>query len=170
MRLLILGTGKMANQHAVRFSSIPGVKLVGAVDTDAVRLAMFCDAHDIEHRFASIDEALAWGEFDGVSNVTPDAAHYATSMACIAAQKHIICEKPLATNYAHALAMTQAAEKAGVIAMVNLSYRNVPHIHAARELVLDGRIGRVKHIEASYLQSWLVSKAWCDWRTGQEWL
>lgn len=170
MRLLILGTGKMANQHAVRFSSIPGVQLVGAVDTDAIRLGAFCDAHDIGQRFASIDEALAWGEFDGVSNVTPDAAHYATSMACIAAQKHIMCEKPLATNYAHALAMTKAAEKAGIVAMVNLSYRNVPHIHAARELVLGGRIGNVKHIEASYLQSWLVSKAWGDWRTGQEWL
>jgi predicted dehydrogenase len=170
MRLLILGTGKMANQHAVRFSSLPGVHLVGAVDTDPVRLATFCEAHGIERRFSSVEEALAWGEFEAVSNVTPDAAHYATSMACIAAGKHVMCEKPLATNYPHALAMSDAAERAGVVAMVNLSYRNVAQIHAARELVLGGRIGTVKHIEASYLQSWLVSKAWGDWRTGQQWL
>lgn len=170
MRLLILGTGKMANQHAVRFAAIPGVHLVGAVDTDPVRLATFCEAHGIQRAFSSIEEALDWGEFDGVTNVTPDAAHYATTMACIAAGKHVMCEKPLATNYPHALAMTEAAEKAGIVAMVNLSYRNVPQIHAARELVLSGRLGSVKHIEASYLQSWLVSKAWGDWRRGPEWL
>lgn len=170
MRLLILGTGKMANQHAVRFASLPGIQLVGAVDTDGARLAVFCEAHGIDRYFFSIEEALAWGEFDGVSNVTPDAAHFATSMACIAAGKHIMCEKPLATNYPHAIAMAEAAERAGVVAMVNLSYRDVPQLHAARELVLEGRIGTVKHIEASYLQSWLVSKAWGDWRTGQQWL
>jgi len=170
MRLLILGTGKMANQHATRFAAIPGVHLVGGVDTDAERLRAFCDHHNIEHRFASTGEALAWGEFDAVTNVTPDSAHYSTSMACIAAGKHVLCEKPLATNYSDASAMADAAEKAGVVAMVNLSYRNVAEIHAARELVLSGRIGEVKHVEASYLQSWLVSKAWGDWRTGPQWL
>jgi len=170
MRLLILGTGKMANQHAVRFASLPGVHLVGAVDTDPVRLATFCEAHGIGRAFSTIEEALAWGDFEAVSNVTPDAAHYATTMACLAAGKHVMCEKPLATNYADALTMAEAAEKMGVVAMVNLSYRNVAQIHAARELVQAGRIGTVKHIEASYLQSWLVSKAWGDWRTGQQWL
>ncbi|WP_028032396.1 Gfo/Idh/MocA family protein [Chelativorans sp. J32] len=170
MRLLILGTGKMANQHATRFAAIPGVHLVGGVDTNAERLQAFCDAHKIERQFATTEEALAWGEFDAVTNVTPDAAHYSTSMACIAAGKHVLCEKPLATNFAEASAMAEAAEKAGVVAMVNLSYRNVAEIHAARDLVLSGRIGEVKHIEASYLQSWLVSKAWGDWRTGPLWL
>lgn len=170
MRLLILGTGKMANQHAVRFSSLPGVQLAGAVDTDPVRLATFCEAHGIGRAFSTIEQALEWGEFEAVSNVTPDAAHHATTMSCLAAAKHVLCEKPLATNYPDALAMAEMAEKMGVVAMVNLSYRNVPQIHAARELVLAGRIGTVKHIEASYLQSWLVSKAWGDWRTGQQWL
>jgi predicted dehydrogenase len=170
MRLLILGTGKMANQHAARFAAIPGVHIVGAVDTSTERLAAFCEAHKIERSFATTEEALAWGEFDAVTNVTPDAAHYATSMACIAAGKHVLCEKPLATNFDEATRMADAAEAAGIVAMVNLSYRNVAEIHAARELVLSGRIGTVKHVEASYLQSWLVSKAWGDWRTGPQWL
>ncbi|WP_309083420.1 Gfo/Idh/MocA family oxidoreductase [Chelativorans sp.] len=170
MRLLILGTGKMANQHATRFAAIPGVRLVGAVDTNPERLAAFCELHKIERRFATAEEALAWGDFDAVTNVTPDAAHYPTSMLCIAAGKHVLCEKPLATNYAEASEMADAAERAGLVAMVNLSYRNVAEIHAARDLVLSGRIGGVKHVEASYLQSWLVSKAWGDWRSGPQWL
>lgn len=170
MRLLILGTGKMANQHANRFSAIAGVHLVGAVDTDSDRLGHFCNIHKIERQFASTEEALAWGEFDAVANVTPDAVHYSTTMACLSAGKHVLCEKPLATSYAEATEMADAAERAGVVAMVNLSYRNVAEIHTARDLVLSGRIGTVRHIEASYLQSWLVSKAWGDWRTGPEWL
>ncbi|WP_265516955.1 Gfo/Idh/MocA family protein [Nitratireductor luteus] len=170
MRLLILGTGKMANRHATSFAAIPGVHLTGAVDTDAERLHSFCDKHGIERRFETAESALAWGDFDAVANVTPDAVHYATSMACIAAGKHVLCEKPLATNHAHAVEMADAADRAGVVAMVNLSYRDVAELHAAREMVLAGRIGAVKHVEASYLQSWLVSSAWGDWRTGPQWL
>ena len=170
MRLLILGAGKMANQHATRFAAIPGVHLVGAVDTDAEKLQAFCERHGIDRSFGTTEEALAWGDFDAVTNVTPDAAHHNTSMACIDAGKHVLCEKPLATNHADACAMADAAEKVGVVGMVNLTYRNVAELHAAREIVLSGRIGEVKHVEASYLQSWLVSKAWGDWRTGPQWL
>jgi predicted dehydrogenase len=54
--------------------------------------------------------------------------------------------------------------------MVNLTYRNVAQLQMAREIVTSGRIGAVKHVEASYLQSWLVSKAWGDWRTESQWL
>ena len=54
--------------------------LVGAVDTDPVRLAAFCDGHKIPKRFESLDAALQWGAFDAVTNVTPDAAHYETTL------------------------------------------------------------------------------------------
>jgi predicted dehydrogenase len=88
------------------------------------------------------DEALAWGEFDAVTNVTPDAAHYPTTMPLLAAGKHVLCEKPLATNAAHAEAMAEAAAvKAGVVNMVNLSYRNVPALQKAAQMVRDGAIG-----------------------------
>jgi predicted dehydrogenase len=66
--------------------------------------------------------------------------------------------------------MTEAAERAGVINMVNLTYRNVAPLQRAREMVIAGEIGTVKHVEASYLQSWLVSKAWGDWRSESTWL
>lgn len=170
MRLLILGTGGMANQHAKHFAAIKGVKLVGGVDVDPARVEAFGKAHNIDRGFGSLEAALAWGEFDAVANVTPDSVHYATSMAAIAAGKHVFCEKPLATDHAKAIEMTEAAEKAGVVAMVNLTYRNVAQLQKARAIVQAGQIGKVKHLEASYLQSWLVSKAWGDWRTESQWL
>ena len=170
VRLLILGTGGMAANHAENFAKIPGVSLVAGVDTRPAQLATFCDAHGIAHRFTSLQEALDWGAFDAVTNVTPDAAHHPTTLPLLAAGKHVLCEKPLATNAAHADEMAAAATRAGVVAMVNLTYRNVPALQKAAEMVATGAIGTIRHLEASYLQSWLTQPAWGDWRTEQQWL
>lgn len=170
MRLLILGTGSMASHHATHFEAIEGVEIVGAVDVDPTRLGAFCDGHNIPNRFETLDAALDWDGFDAVTNVTPDAAHHSTSLKILRRGKHLFCEKPLATNHALALEMTEAAEQAGVVNMVNLTYRNVAELQKAREMVLNGAVGEVRHVEASYLQSWLVSHAWGDWRTEPRWL
>ncbi len=170
MRLLILGTGGMAAQHAKHFAAIDGVTVVGGVDVDPNRLAAFNAEHKIEHAFPSLDAALAWGEFDAVANVTPDSIHHATSIAALRAGKHVFCEKPLATDAVKAFEMVDVAEASGLINMVNLTYRNVAQLQVAREIVTSGQIGPVKHVEASYLQSWLSSKAWGDWRTESKWL
>jgi predicted dehydrogenase len=170
IRILILGTGGMANSHATAFKAIAGVEIVAGVDTRQAQLDAFCDKHDIEKRFTSLDEAIAWGGFDAVSNVTPDAVHHATTMALLAAGKHVLCEKPLSTDYAKAREMADAAKAAGVVNMVNLSYRNGPALQKAAAMVAAGEIGSVRHFEASYLQSWLTQAAWGDWRTEQQWL
>ncbi|MDH6269683.1 putative dehydrogenase [Rhizobium sp. SG_E_25_P2] len=170
MRLLILGTGGMAKNHAMSFKAIDGVEVTAAVDVDAARVEAFALTHGIANTFTSLEDAIAWGEFDAVANVTPDRAHHPTTMRLIKAGKHQFCEKPLAENYDLAMEMTEAAEKAGLINMVNLSYRNVAALQTARAMVRSGEIGFVKHVEASYLQSWLISKAWGDWRTESQWL
>ncbi|MBO9099167.1 MULTISPECIES: Gfo/Idh/MocA family protein [unclassified Rhizobium] len=170
MRLIIVGTGVMGKNQLDHFARIDGVEVVAAVDSDATRLATFADRFNIKTRFTSLDEAIAWGEFDAATNVTPDRMHHPTTLALLAAGKHVLCEKPLAENYEKALEMTEAAERAGVINMVNLTYRNVAPLQRAREMVIAGEIGTVKHVEASYLQSWLVSKAWGDWRSESTWL
>ena len=170
MRLLILGTGGMANQHAKHFAAIDGVTLVGGVDVDPARLEKFNTTHNIANGFASLDAALAWGQFDAVANVTPDSIHHPTTIAALKAGKHVFCEKPLATDATKAFEMVDVAEQSGLVNMVNLTYRNVAQLQKAREIVTSGQIGAVKHVEASYLQSWLVSKAWGDWRTESQWL
>jgi predicted dehydrogenase len=88
----------------------------------------------------------------------------------LAAGKHILCEKPLATNAAHAAEMAAAAARSGVVNMVNLSYRNVPALQKAAAMVRDGAIGHVRHFEASYLQSWLTQPAWGHWDKESQWL
>jgi predicted dehydrogenase len=170
LRILIVGTGGMANAHAESFAAIEGVELVGGVDTSIERLDAFCDKHGIPNRFTSLDEAVAWGAFDAATNVTPDAAHHATTMPLLAAGKHVMCEKPLAANRADAEEMAGAAEAAGVVNMVNLTYRNVPALMHAARLVAEGAVGEVRHFEAAYLQSWLTQPAWGEWTTESKWL
>lgn len=170
IRLLILGTGGMARSHAMAYSKIDGVTIVAGVDGRSEVLATFCNEFDIEHQFSTLGDALEWGEFDAVSNVTPDAVHYVTTMALLAEKKHVLCEKPLAVNYEHANEMAQCASHTGVVNMVNLSYREVPALQKAAQMVADGTIGQVRHFEASYLQSWLTQAAWGDWKTESQWL
>ncbi len=170
VRILVVGTGGMAHNHAEAFQKIPGVTLVGAVDRRTEALEAFCDKFGIAKRFASLEDALAWGEFDAATNVTPDGVHYVTTMPLLAAGKHVLCEKPLAANEDDALAMARAAQKAGVVNMVNLSYRNVPALQKAAQMIAEGAIGNIRHFEASYLQSWLAQPAWGDWRSEDQWL
>ena len=66
--------------------------------------------------------------------------------------------------------MTEAAESAGLVNMVNLTYRNSPALQQARKMVVTGEIGELRHVEAAYRQSWLVSKAWGDAMTEPQWL
>jgi predicted dehydrogenase len=170
VRLLILGTGGMAANHAEGFARIDGVELVAGIDTRPDQLRAFCQTHNIPNAFASVDEAIAWGGFDAVTNVTPDAAHFATTMPMLTAGKHVLCEKPLATRAADAEAMAAAAAQAGVVNMVNLTYRNGAALQEAARMVADGAIGRVRHFEASYLQSWLTQPAWGEWSEQPQWL
>lgn len=158
-RLLILVTGGRANAHAIEFGKIDGVEIVCAVDADPVRAKAFAK-YNIEHTFASPEEAIGWGQFDAAANVTSDRSHYPTTMALIAARKLVLCEKPLAKNYEQAQEMAAASESAGLIAMVNFCFRDDAPLQRAREIVLSGQIGRVRHVDESFLQSWLVHSDW----------
>nr|WP_307270899.1 Gfo/Idh/MocA family oxidoreductase [Labrys wisconsinensis] len=170
MRILVLGTGHMAANHARAFQADPLVEVVAGVDIDETRARLFCEQNGIARAFGDLDEAIAWGEFDAVANVTPDSAHYPTTMRLLAAGKHVFCEKPLAETFPLADAMANAAEAGGLVNMVNLTYRNVPALQKARALIAAGEIGEVRHVEASYRQSWLVGNHWGDWQTLPMWL
>lgn len=160
----------MAKTHAQAYAEIDAVELVAGVDINEQALHAFCDQHAIKNRFTSLDDALDWGAFDAASNVTPDALHHQTTLPLLGAGKHVLCEKPLATNHQDAREMDALASKANVVNMVNLSYRNVAAIQEAAEIVSQGNIGNIHHFEASYLQSWLTQPAWGDWKTQSQWL
>lgn len=87
---------------------------------------------------------------------TPGYTHRDVVLAALAAGKHVICEKPLANTLGEAREMVDAARQAGTINMVNFNYRRVPAVQFAKQLIDEGRIGKITHWRAVYLQDWLV--------------
>jgi predicted dehydrogenase len=170
VRVAIVGTGGMARHHAIAFKAIAGCRIVACADVDAARAQAFAKEHGIPAAFADFGELLARVDCDAVSIVTPDPFHAPLTLQALKAGKHVMCEKPLALNHRDAQRMLTAAVKAKRIHMVNLSYRNWPALQAVARFVQGGGIGEIRHVEASYLQSWLVGNYWGDWRTSPAWL
>lgn len=169
-RLLLLGTGGIAGHHVEEFAAVEECAFVACADPVPGRAKAFAQLHGIPHYFEDLISVLEWGAFDAACNATPDAAHMETTLALVAAGKHVFCEKPLAPSYPDAMRMVEAAEAAGLINMVNLTYRNSPALQKARAMVEAGEIGELRHVSADYLQSWLVGKHWGDWRGDDKWL
>ncbi len=87
---------------------------------------------------------------------TPGDSHAAIAIAAAGEGKHIFCEKPLANTLEEARAMLDAVKKAGVVGMVNFNYRRVPAVQLARSLIQSGRLGKIYHWRAVYLQDWIM--------------
>ena len=101
-------------------------------------------------------------DVDLVDVCTPGDTHAEIAIAALEAGKHVLCEKPLANTVAEAEAMADAAAKAaarGVRSMVGFTYRRVPAIGLARQLVAEGRLGQIRHVRAQYLQDWISDPA-----------
>ncbi|PFG18492.1 Gfo/Idh/MocA family protein [Serinibacter salmoneus] len=111
---------------------------------------------------------LTRDDVDLVDVCTPGDTHAEIAIAALEAGKHVLCEKPLANSVAEAEAMAAAAASAaehGVRAMVGFTYRRVPAIQLARQLVAEGALGQIRHVRADYLQDWLSDpSAPLSWR------
>jgi len=87
----------------------------------------------------------------------PNKFHKDIACAAAKAGKMVLCEKPLAMDAREGEAMTRAVEKAGVANMVWFNYRRVPAISLAKQIIDEGRLGRIFHYRALYLQDWTIS-------------
>lgn len=154
----------MANGHAKAFSAIEGCEVVACADIVAGRAEEFAGRHSIASAYQDVEEMLSQEDLDAVSVVTPDQHHMPPVLMAIEHGLHVMCEKPLASTLDDAKKMAEAAKAKGVLTCVNFSYRNNAGTQKAAEMVASGQIGRVIHVEGAYLQSWLASKIWGDWR------
>jgi predicted dehydrogenase len=166
MRVAMVGYAFMGAAHsqawrnAHRFFDLPAVPEPAVLcgrDADAVAAAA--------SRMGWADSATDWREvvtrddIDIVDISSPGDTHRDIAIAALEAGKHVLCEKPLSNTVAEAEEMTaaaQAAERRGVWSMVAFNYRRTPALALARRLVAEGRLGRLHHIRAQYLQDWIV--------------
>lgn len=98
-------------------------------------------------------------DIDAVDISAPNDTHCEAAVAAAAAGKMILCEKPLARSAVEAEAMVEAVEKAQVPNFVWFNYRRVPAVALAKQIVDEGRLGRVFHYRGVYLQDWTIDPA-----------
>ncbi len=108
-------------------------------------------------------------DIDLIDIVTPNYNHAEIAIAAAEAGKHVFCEKPLALNLEQAQRMLEAVEKNKVLHMINHNYRFAPAIQFAKKLIEDGRLGKIYHIRATYLQDWIMDPKFpLVWRLNKE--
>nr|WP_314174493.1 Gfo/Idh/MocA family oxidoreductase [Streptomyces sp. DSM 40971] len=148
----------------------PAMTAVCGRDTEAVRAA----AGRLGWAEAETDwrELIARSDIQLVDICTPGESHAEIAVAALEAGKHVLCEKPLANSVAEAEEMAAAARQArarGQLAMVGFNYRRTPALAFARRMVVDGRLGELRHVRVSYLQDWLVDPSFpLAWRLRRE--
>jgi predicted dehydrogenase len=101
-------------------------------------------------------ELIERKDIDLIDICTPNNSHAEIAIAALKAGKHVACEKPLCMNGAEATQMVKAAKNAKLLNTVWYNYRRVPALALAKQLVEQGRLGRIFHVRCVYLQSWII--------------
>jgi predicted dehydrogenase len=159
----LIGAGMIAEVHARAVRSAGGV--VAAVvhpSRDVAEAAAL--RFGAERALTGLDELLSLDDLDVVHVCTPNDLHAPFTQQVIAAGKHVICEKPLATDEADARAVMAAADAAGLVNAVPFVYRFYPTVRDARGRVRSGAAGDIRLIHGSYLQDWLAHADDDNWR------
>jgi predicted dehydrogenase len=159
----IVGGGFMAEVHS-RAARAAGARLVAVSSSSADRAVAAADRLGIERGVESFDALLDDPLVDVVHVCTPNALHADQAERAIAAGKHVVCEKPLATTVADATRLVEAAAAAAVVGSVPFVYRFHPLVREARARVAAAESGRLLTFAASYLQDWLLEQSDDDWR------
>jgi predicted dehydrogenase len=100
---------------------------------------------------------VARKDVDAVDICTPNNTHAEIAIAAAQAGKMVLCEKPLSMNLVEGQKMVEAVEKAGVPNTVWYNYRRIPAVTLAKQLIDQGRLGRIFHYRANFLQDWTIS-------------
>jgi scyllo-inositol 2-dehydrogenase (NAD+) len=138
----VLGVGEMGRRHAENLRRlVPEARLLAVADVAAARAKEVADELEIEHSFGKLEDMLALKGIDCVVIATPDKFHAQAIRSAAAAGKHILSEKPLATNVTDAHSALDAVAKAGVHLQVGFMRRYDPAYSAAMKRIEAGEIG-----------------------------
>jgi len=160
----MIGYGFMARTHSNAYRRVgnffdldykPVLKSVcGLVEAEA---AAFADRWGYESYATDWRKVVERKDIDLIEVCVPNNYHAEIAIAAAKAGKMVICEKPLALNGAQALEMVEAVEAAGVPNFVSFNYRRIPAVTMAKQLIDQGRLGKIFHYRANFLQDWTIS-------------
>ena len=161
----LIGYGFMGRTHSNAYRQAPQF-----FDCDVKPVLKACCARNEENIKAFAEnwgyesyetdwkKLIARDDIDAVDICTPNNLHKEIAIAAAKAGKMILCEKPLAMDVAEGEEMCTAVEEAGVPNTVWYNYRRVPAVTLAKNLIDEGRLGRIFHYRANFLQDWTISE------------
>ena len=160
----MIGYSFMGKAHSNGFRQVPAffpkldvkpvLKVICGRDRDAVQDA--AQTYGWEEWETDWEKVIARDDIDIVDICTPGNLHLPMALAALQAGKHVICEKPLANTLEEARELLGVAANASKKTMVAFNYRRVPAVALARQLIAEGRIGKIYHWRAVYLQDWII--------------
>src|SRR5687768_16897987 len=160
----IIGYGFMGRTHANGFSQAPHFfdlpvrpVLKAACGRDADKVRDYADRWGFESVETDWKALIKRKDIDLIDICTPNDSHAEIAIAAAEAGKIVMCEKPLALDGAQGEKMVEVIEKAGVPNIVWYNYRRVPAVTLARQLIDEGKLGRIFHYRAKFLQDWTIS-------------
>lgn len=163
LRVAIIGYNFMGKAHsngwlqASRFFDLPVRPVLQvACGRDGAAAQRFADNWGWKHVETDWRKVVERDDVDIVDISLPQHLHHEVAIAAAKAGKHLFCEKPMALTLANAEAMLAAAEAAKVVHYVNHNYRRTPAVRLARQLIDEGKIGRIFHWRGAYQQDWIV--------------
>jgi len=160
----MVGYGFMGRAHSNAFSQVghffdlpyqPVLKAACARNAD--NLKKFADQWGYESTENDWRKLIERKDIDLIDIAASNDMHLEIATAAAAAGKMVMCEKPLGRNAAESRKMVDAVEKAKVPNMVWYNYRRVPAVTLAKQIIDEGRLGKIFHYRAKFLQDWTIS-------------
>lgn len=165
LRIGLIGTGFMGRTHTNGYKRLgdffpeleyrPVLKAVCARSEDKVKA--FAEQWGYESVETDWKKVIARNDIDAVDICTPNDTHAEIAIAAAAAGKMILCEKPLSRTLAEGQKMVDAIKKANVPNTVWYNYRRLPAVTLAKQIVDSGKLGKIFHYRANFLQDWTIS-------------
>lgn len=154
-----------AHSHAYRdlpmfFPGVPAPVMKAVCGRDEAGVNEAARRFGWEEALTDWRELVARADIGLIDINAPSNVHKEIAVAAARAGKHVLCEKPLALTLSGAREMLAAAEAAGVKHMVGFNYRFAPAVQLAKKLIAEGRLGKLYHFRAAFLQDWLVDPAY----------
>lgn len=164
LQAAVIGVGLAGGPHveAVARTGMARVAVVAASSSESAQRA--ADRYAVEQATSDWRALVENPAIDVVHNCTPNHLHHEVGVAALAAGKHLIAEKPLASTLEDAAALVDAAAGTDVVTALCHNYRHYAMVAEARELIRLGAIGEVFLVHGVYLQDWLSAAGVRNWR------
>lgn len=164
IKVAIFGTGFMGRVHTEALRRLGNIEVVGVAGSSKERAQKFADEVSIERATGDFRELIADPQVDAVHICSPNDLHFEQTMASLAAGKHVLCEKPLASSVEEGRQMLALANEKSLAHCTLYNVRSYPQAQQMRQMRIAGELGEIRFVQGTYSQDWLFYDTDWNWR------